>query len=363
MSVTPRTRWEVIRLKKFILVGTALTLALSTPLMTMGNENKEQTVSVETEGQTEQKVQLNLTQAEEVEIDAQQVIEYLQRVYAQLRTLPDFDDEGDLQSYLNRAEEHLEQLEEWSSEQDEALSERIMAALQTHIENAIVLTLLIKEQYQDIEQTLEGLDKLLKEGEKILAGFADQDEEGRKDEDEQEGRDEEDEDLDQNGQHPKVVAHLDTELVSELRSQGFGYGEIALLTSISQLSEVELDELLELYQEQQGIGQVAKSLGLHPGKLIQRGKEALNLQEEESKEKENDSMKADQQSDEEKVNDSADEQTAVKGNGNKVEHKHKQETKADVKGNGKERAESKGQSKREQNVPDHVSERSQKKKQ
>lgn len=83
----------------------------------------------------------------------------------------------------------------------------------------------------------------------------------------------------------KSVAGIDTEIVTKLREQGLGYGEIKLISQIASMSEKTVDEVMTLYSENKGIGKTMKAIGISPSQLNGKANKAkVEVSKEESKE-------------------------------------------------------------------------------
>lgn len=67
---------------------------------------------------------------------------------------------------------------------------------------------------------------------------------------------------------PAAVGNIDEESVSELRNQGFGFGQIAHMYLLSEASGKSIDEISSLYtSDDMGFGEIAKEIGLHPSEI------------------------------------------------------------------------------------------------
>lgn len=92
----------------------------------------------------------------------------------------------------------------------------------------------------------------------------------------------------------KSVAGIDTEVVTKLREQGLGYGEIKLVSKIASVSEKTIDEVMTIYVENKGIGATMKAMGISPSKLNGKANKVKVDEEreviEEEVEKENDEV-------------------------------------------------------------------------
>jgi hypothetical protein len=64
-----------------------------------------------------------------------------------------------------------------------------------------------------------------------------------------------------------VVKNLDAATVKTLREAGMGFGQIAHTIALSQLSGKSVEEISGLIKEGNGIGSIAKELGIHPSKI------------------------------------------------------------------------------------------------
>lgn len=65
----------------------------------------------------------------------------------------------------------------------------------------------------------------------------------------------------------KSVAGIDKEIVTKLREQGLGYGEIKLISKIASESQKTIDQVMSVYLETKGIGKTMKVIGINPSQL------------------------------------------------------------------------------------------------
>lgn len=65
----------------------------------------------------------------------------------------------------------------------------------------------------------------------------------------------------------KSVAGIDKEIVSELREQGLGYGEIKLISKIASKSNKTIEAVMDIYLQTKGIGKTMKVIGISPSQL------------------------------------------------------------------------------------------------
>lgn len=185
----------------------------------------------------------------------------VQQWFEHLKVVTFDRDEAKFDQYLEEAEAILEELAEASQDVDEDILLSFISAFADNVSEASNILVKLAEKDADIDELMERLEAVILEGEELMARF---------EEIVIELPEEDNEKLDTAKVTPAVVAHIDSETISELRGEGFGYGQIALLVAMSEQAEVDLDEVKELHAELKGIGRVAKELGLHPGQL--RGK-------------------------------------------------------------------------------------------
>lgn len=69
----------------------------------------------------------------------------------------------------------------------------------------------------------------------------------------------------------EVVSHLNPAEVAVMRESGLGFGQIALLSKMAEVSGQTTAEILAVYETEKGMGKVAKSLGIHPSELKGNG--------------------------------------------------------------------------------------------
>lgn len=211
-------------------------------------------ISALAEGETTQ-VEGEVTQESSVKTESPDSFLYnIKRLYEQFRVMTTFDKESKLDLHLELAEKRLQELSTLNAEAKEQFSTELYAEFLANIEEAITLSVQLKEQQKEMDDTLQQLEAVVNSGEEIIARL-ESEVEIKIEEEEQETRE-------LAKVAPAVVAHIDTEIITELRGEGFGYGQIALLVSMSEQSNVSLDEVKELVREHKGMGKVAKVLGM-----------------------------------------------------------------------------------------------------
>lgn len=83
----------------------------------------------------------------------------------------------------------------------------------------------------------------------------------------------------------KSVAGIDKEIVTQLREQGLGYGEIKLISKIAFESKKTIEEVMAIFLETKGIGETMKIIGISPSQLNSKANKAkVEVSKEESKE-------------------------------------------------------------------------------
>lgn len=80
---------------------------------------------------------------------------------------------------------------------------------------------------------------------------------------------------------PNVVKELDLQKIISLKEQGLGYGQIAQVFLLAEVSGKDIDEISTLFNgEEKGFGEVAKELGLHPSYIKGKSKKWNKVEEE-----------------------------------------------------------------------------------
>lgn len=80
---------------------------------------------------------------------------------------------------------------------------------------------------------------------------------------------------------PNVVKELDLQKIISLKEQGLGYGQIAQVFLLAEVSGKDIDEIGALFNgEEKGFGEVAKELGLHPSYIKGKSKKWNKVEEE-----------------------------------------------------------------------------------
>jgi hypothetical protein len=246
-------------MKRILILTFAVMMMFALPLGALAAEDTTQ-------------VEGEVTQETSVKTDPDSFLYQIKRLYEQFRLITTFDKESKLDLHLELAEQRLQELSTLDAEVKEQFSTELYAEFLANIEEAILLTVQLKEQQKEMDDTLKQLEAVVNGGEELITQLESEVELDIEEED-QETRE-------LAKVAPAVVAHIDTEIITELRSEGFGYGQIALLVSMSEQSDVPLDDVKELVREHKGMGKVAKELGLHPGNLIKKAKIAADLEAE-----------------------------------------------------------------------------------
>jgi hypothetical protein len=250
---------EVIKMKRTLILTFAVLMMFTLPIAALAEEDTTQ-------------VEGEVTQETSVKTNPDSFLYHIKRLYEQFRLITTFDKESKLDLHLELAEQRLQELSTLDAEVKEQFSTELYAEFLANIEKAIMLTVQLKEQQKEMDDTLKQLEAVVNGGEELITQLESEVELDIEEED-QETRE-------LAKVAPAVVAHIDTEIITELRSEGFGYGQIALLVSMSEQSDVPLDDVKELVREHKGMGKVAKELGLHPGNLIKKAKIAAELEAE-----------------------------------------------------------------------------------
>jgi len=182
------------------------------------------------------------------------------QLFEELKLLVTFNDEKEAQLLLDFASERLAEAAAMSEEEkDEYVQEALedyLAALEEAQEK-------VTEVVVEEETNSEGADELTEELEDAaeigddLAENAD---------------DELKEELEEAAEEAKVVANvvkdLEQEMVTQLREQNLGYGQIAQIFWLAEASGQTVEEIAAIYTEDKvGFGQAAKQLGVHPSKM------------------------------------------------------------------------------------------------
>ena len=81
-----------------------------------------------------------------------------------------------------------------------------------------------------------------------------------------------------------VVANIDVEVVKNLRNQGFGFGKIAYINSLSTISGKSVDELASVVvDDNKGLGELSKELGIKPSEIRSNSKSNVKNTNKENK--------------------------------------------------------------------------------
>lgn len=74
-----------------------------------------------------------------------------------------------------------------------------------------------------------------------------------------------------------VVKDIAPETIKALREQKFGYGQIAHIAALSELSDKPVDEVAGMFKgEDKGTGKIAKELGIHPSMMNKKTADATD---------------------------------------------------------------------------------------
>lgn len=96
----------------------------------------------------------------------------------------------------------------------------------------------------------------------------DKEDEQDKEEEDDESEDDLEEKIEKVNYTAKVVKDIDIETVKLLREKGLGFGQIAQVAVLAQISEKSPEEIADLFTgEDIGLGSVAKQLGIHPSEI------------------------------------------------------------------------------------------------
>lgn len=197
------------------------------------------------------------------------------QLFEELKLLVTFDDEKEAQLLLDFASERLAEAAAMSEEEkdgfvQEAL-EDYLAALEEAQEK---VTEVIVEDKTDSE----GADELTEE----LADTAEVEDDLTEN-----AEDDLKEELEEAVEEAKVVANvvkdLDQEMVTQLREDALGYGQIAQIFWLAEASGKTVEEIAAIYTEEKvGFGQAAKQLGVHPSQMkgLASGKKQVSDEEE-----------------------------------------------------------------------------------
>jgi hypothetical protein len=250
---------EVVKMKRIVISIFAVMMMLTLPIAALAEEDST-TVTGE------------VSQESSIKTESPDSFLYLiKRLYEEFRLITTFDKEDKLDLHLELAEKRLQELSTLDPDVKEQFSTELYAEFLANIEEAITLSVNLKEQQKVMDDTLKQLEEVVIGGEELIAQL-ESEVELDIEEDDQETRE-------LAKVAPAVVAHIDSEVITELRSKGFGYGQIAMIVSMSEQSEASIDEVVELVHEHKGMGKVAKELGIHPGN---KGKVTVDLEAEAS---------------------------------------------------------------------------------
>jgi hypothetical protein len=260
------TTWRFLKMKRTIILALSILMVFSISISSLAAEDTTQVT-----GEVNQESSVK-TEAEVEAESPDSFLYYIKRLYEQFKLITTFNEESKLDLHIDLAEKRLQELSTLDADQKSEFSTELYAEFLANIEKAIMLTLELKEQQKEVDDTLAELEEVVSGGETLITQL--------ESEIELEIKEEDQETRELAKVAPSVVAHIDAEIISELRDEGFGYGQIALIVSMSEQSDVSLDEVKELVREHKGMGKVAKMLGLHPGNLIKKGKLAAELEED-----------------------------------------------------------------------------------
>jgi hypothetical protein len=251
---------EVVKMKRIVISIFAAMMMLTLPIAALAEEDST-TVTGE------------VSQESSIKTEAPDSFLYhIKRLYEQFRLITTFDKESKLDLHLELAEKRLQELSSLDPKVKEQFSSELYAEFLANIEEAITLSINLKEQKIEMDETLKQLEDVVNGGEEIIAQLESEVEMKIEEEDQQT--------RELAKTLPAVVAHIDAEIITELRSEGFGYGQIAKIVSMSEQSEVSIEEVVELAHEHKGMGKVAKELGIHPGNMNKKGKVTVDLEAE-----------------------------------------------------------------------------------
>ncbi|MBT2679686.1 hypothetical protein J7E38_11795 [Bacillus sp. ISL-35] len=197
------------------------------------------------------------------------------QLFEELKLLITFDDEKEAELLLEFANERLAEAAAMSEEEKtEFVQEAFKDYLETLEEAQEKVTEVIVEDGTDSD----GEDRLTEE----LENAANL-EEGLTEELENELKEEVAEATEQAKVVANVVKDLDQKMVSQLREQELGYGQIAQIFWLAEAAGKTVEEIAVLYTEEKvGFGQAAKKLGVHPSKMkgLASGKKESSVDEE-----------------------------------------------------------------------------------
>jgi hypothetical protein len=251
-------------MKRIVISIFAVMMMLTLPISTLAEEDSTQITG---------QVTGEVSQESSIETESPDSFLYLiKRLYEEFRLITTFDKESKLNLHLELAEKRLQELSTLDPDVKEQFSTELYAEFLANIEKAITLSVNLKEQQKEMGDTLKQLEEVVIGGEEIIAQL---ESEVKLDIEEE---DQETRELAKVA--PAVVAHIDAEVITELRSKGFGYGQIAMIVSMSEQSEASIDEVVELVHEHKGMGKVAKELGIHLGSMNKKGKVTVDLEAE-----------------------------------------------------------------------------------
>ncbi|TCS78459.1 DUF5667 domain-containing protein [Tepidibacillus fermentans] len=199
---------------------------------------------------------------------------FLDKLFENIQLTFTFDPEAKAQIYAEISAERLAELKALNPETQSKFVNELLASYEEALTKAGEQVEEAKAEGTEIaEETTNVMDQVATEGEATVDEVADQLE------------DEQKEALEETITNVKITAavvrDIDPKVVQSLRDQGIGYGKIALTVSISNLSGKSVEEVTELLKKN-GIGKVAKELGIHPGKL-KNAKLTISIENNEDK--------------------------------------------------------------------------------
>ncbi|MEH7884171.1 DUF5667 domain-containing protein, partial [Bacillus sp. JJ1609] len=197
------------------------------------------------------------------------------QLFEELKLLVTFDDEKEAQLLLDFASERLAEAAAMSEEEkDEFVQEALEDYLAALDEAQEKVTEVIVEEETDSE----GADELTKELEDVAEV---------EDEIAENVEDVLKEELEESVEEAKIVAKvvqgLDQAMVTQLREDALGYGQIAQIFWLAEASGKTVEEIAAIYTEEKvGFGQAAKQLGVHPSQMkgLASGKKQVSDEED-----------------------------------------------------------------------------------
>ncbi|MBO8170891.1 MAG: hypothetical protein H0Z33_03260 [Bacillaceae bacterium] len=262
-------------MKKWLITLMTTTLLLSIPLMALANGEDQATDQTAEDDVIQDLIKTASDQDDETDSDItspDSFIYVLERFYEQLRLMLTFDSEEKFNLHMELASKRLAELKSLNEEIKAEYSSELYADFIENLEEAMTLAVKLKTKKEELNDLMAEMETVIEQGEEIV--------EEMKTEAELTIEVDEEEEIESElvKVTPAVVSHLDSEIITELRDEGYGYGQIAQIASIAALTDSSLDEVKEKMKEHKGIGKVAKEMGLHPGNLINRGKVAIQQQ-------------------------------------------------------------------------------------